>query len=134
MAPGSPVATWQLDASYSALRITPHVDPASHDARASSFDGNAPRHQWQVHSTTQIGSRTEAQLAFYHVGALRQLEVPAYTRLDTHVELKLGRGFAAILFGRNLLNSSHAEFASPNAIAGSFVPRSALVQLRWQFR
>jgi iron complex outermembrane receptor protein len=130
----SPLPTWQLEASYTALRLTPIVDAASRDSLAPLFDGNAPRQQWQLHSTTQIGARTQVQAAFYRVGALRQLEVPAYTRLDTYVEVNLGRGLAAILSGRNLLNTSHIEFSSARAIAGSSVPRSARVQLRWQFR
>jgi iron complex outermembrane receptor protein len=129
----SPDPTWQLDASYAALRLTPMVDAASHDIAAPFFDGNAPRQQWQLHSTMQMGTRTQVQAAFYRVGALQQLQVPAYTRLDTYVEIKLGRGFAAIVSGRNLLNASHVEFSSAQAIAGSSVPRSARIQLRWQF-
>jgi iron complex outermembrane receptor protein len=130
----SPHPVWQLDASYTALRLTPFVDAASQDAQAPFFDGNAPRRQWQVRSTTQIGARTHTQTAVYHVGALRQLHVPAYARFDTYVEVTLGRGFAAIVSGRNLLDASHAEFTSTEAIAGSSIPRSARVQLRWQFR
>jgi iron complex outermembrane receptor protein len=130
----SPHPIWQLDASYTALQLTPYVDATSQDAMAATFDGNAPRRQWQVHSTTQIGARTQVQAAVYRVGALQQLQVPAYTRLDTYIEFKLGRGFAAIVSGRNLLDASHAEFASAQALAGSSVPRSARVQLRWQFK
>ena len=130
----SPVAKWQLNASYTALRFTPHVDATSLDSMAATFDGNAPRQQWQVHSTTQIGARTQVQAAVYRVGALEQLQVPAHTRFDTYIEFKLGRGFAAIVSGRNLLDASHFEFSSAEAFAASSVPRSARVQLRWQFR
>jgi outer membrane receptor for ferrienterochelin and colicin len=130
----SPLPTWQLEASYTALRLTPIVDATSQDAAAPFFDGNAPRQQWQVRSTTQMGARTQVQAAVYRAGALAQLQIPAYTRLDTYVEVKLGRGFAATMSGRNLLDASHVEFSSAQAIAGSSVPRSALVQLRWQFK
>jgi len=130
----SPVPIWQLSASYTALRLTPIVDAGSLDAQAPFFDGSAPRQQWQVRSTTQIGARTQVQAALYRVGALRQLQVPAYTRFDTYLEFKLGRGFAAVVSGRNLLDSAHVEFASSEAFSTSSVPRSARVQLRWQFK
>jgi iron complex outermembrane recepter protein len=130
----SPFDAWRLDASYSALRITPAVDASSQDQNARFFDGDAPRHQWQARSTTWVGPRIRVTAAFYRVGALSRREIAAYTRLDANAEVSLGGNLTAVVAGRNLLTGSHEEFpGSANRLVGSFVPRSVRVQLRWQF-
>jgi iron complex outermembrane receptor protein len=129
-----PLSKWRLDASYSNVFFTPDLHPASTDATASSFDGNAPQHQWQLHSTTWLTPRIELDGGLFYVGRLRQLDIPAYTRADARLEFKLTNHLAAIAAGQNLLQSAHAEFSSANTgLVGSLVPRSGRVQLRWQF-
>lgn len=130
----SPLDTWRLDASYSALRITPSIDASSLDELAPLFDGNAPRRQWHARSTWWAGSRTQVHTALYRSGALPQLLIPAYTRLDAGVEVTLRDGLTAALTGQNLLDPSHEEFSGfASGMVGSAVPRSARVQLRWQY-
>jgi len=130
----SPVPKWRLDGSYSAVHFRPHLDPASQDVAALSFDGNAPQHQWQIHSTTQLSPRVQFDGSLFHVGRLRQLDVPAYTRIDARLEFKLTRQLSAIAVGQNLLQAAHAEFSDVNSgVVGSTVPRSGRFQLRWQF-
>ncbi len=130
----TPFDVWRLESSYSALRLTPSVNAASMDTAAGAFDGNAPRHQWQTRSTTRLGQRTQVQAAIYRVGALRRLEVPAYTRFDAHVEVALGDRLAVVAAGRNLLTESHEEFSGARSgVAHSAVPRSARLELRWRF-
>ena len=46
----SPAPAWRLDASYTALRVTPHLSPLSQDPEAGQADGSAPRQQWQLRS------------------------------------------------------------------------------------
>jgi len=130
----APLDTWRLDASYSALRITPTIDASSLDEFAPLFDGNAPRHQWHARSTWWAGSRTQVHTALYRSGALPQLLIPAYTRLDAGVEVTLRDGLTVALTGQNLLDPSHEEFSGiASGLVGSSVPRSARVQLRWQY-
>jgi iron complex outermembrane receptor protein len=129
-----PLSKWRLDASYSTVHFTPDLDPASNDATALHFDGNAPQHQWQMRSTTWLTPRLELDGGLYYVGRLRQLDVPAYTRADARLEFKLTNQLSAIAVGQNLFQSAHTEFSAVNtALVGSRVPRSGRVQLRWQF-
>jgi outer membrane receptor protein involved in Fe transport len=130
----SPSSSWRFDGSYSTVHFTPRLDAASGDLAAARFDGNAPRHQWQIHSTALLSPRVQLDGGLYYVGRLRQLGVPSYTRADARLELKLTRSLSAIAFGQNLLQAAHAEFSDLNAgLIGSSVPRSGGVRLRWQF-
>jgi len=128
----SPMPGWRLDASYSTFRLTPHPDASSLDQVAPKFDGNAPAHQWQLHSSVALGPRTEIDGTLFHTGTLTKLAVPAYTRADARVEVRLTRGLSAVAAGRNLLDASHAEYTS-NQIVATRVPRSANVSLLWKF-
>jgi iron complex outermembrane receptor protein len=128
----SPVPRWRLDASYSSFRLTPHPDASSLDQVAATFDGHAPAHQWQVHSSVALGPRTEVDGTLFHTGTLTTLVVPAYTRADARVEVRLTGRLSAVATGRNLIDSSHAEYTS-NQIVATRVPRSANVSLTWKF-
>jgi iron complex outermembrane receptor protein len=129
-----PVSKWRLDASYSNLHFTPHLDAASTDLTSLQFDGDSPQHQWQLHSTAWLTPRVEVDGGLYYVGRLRQLDVPAYTRADARLEFKLTNQLSAIAAGQNLLQSAHTEFSGlASRLVGSTVPRSGRIELRWQF-
>jgi iron complex outermembrane recepter protein len=130
----SPAPAWRLDGSYSAAHFRSRLDPGSQDAFSAAFDGAAPAHQWQLHSTTQIGSRVQVDGALYYVGRLRQLDVPAYTRGDARLEVKLTRQFTVVAVGQNLFQPVHREFSDLNlGLVGSGVPRSGRLQLQARF-
>ena len=130
----SPVRAWTIMGSYSALRLTPKPDASSLDPEALAVDGNAPRRQWQVRSMASLSPRIQFDTALYYTGRLRRLDVPAYTRLDTRLEVKLTDTLSAIVVGRNLLEARHEEFSGALSVyVASRIPRNALVQLRWHF-
>ena len=60
---------WRLEGGYSTFRLTPHLSAQSRDVAAASFDGNAPRAQWQARSAFSIGSRVQADAMLFHTGA-----------------------------------------------------------------
>ena len=129
-----PASWWRLDGSYSGLQVAPRADPASKDPAASGFDGNAPQHQWQLHSSIWPSARTEFDASLYHVGRLRQIGAEAYTRADARVEFKISNRLSAIATGQNLFDPAHAEF--PSAIlpvVNTAVPRSGNVCVSWTF-
>jgi iron complex outermembrane recepter protein len=128
----APAPAWRLDGSYSNFHLTPHPDPSSRDAAARTYDGNAPAHQWQLHSFVRLGPRTDVDVALFRVGALRALGVPAYTRADARVEVRLTTHLWAVAAARNLLDSAHAEFAG-ESVTSTEVRRSAGLQLGWRF-
>ena len=55
----TPAGWWRVDGGYSTFHLTPHLSPASRDAAAASFDGNAPRAQWQARSAFSIARGVE---------------------------------------------------------------------------
>jgi iron complex outermembrane receptor protein len=127
-----PTPQWQLDASYSHLRITSDLDSTSTDPISPNDNGDAPRHQWQVRSTVSLHPGLQLGGSLWHVGQLPQLAVPAYTRLDLRGEIRITTALTLAVMGQNLLDRSHIEFAQPFFHTPS-VPRSARVELRWVY-
>jgi iron complex outermembrane receptor protein len=129
-----PATWWRLDGSYSGFRVSPHLDGASRDPAGAGFDGNAPQHQWQLHSSLWPIPRIQFDASLFHVGRLRQLGARAYTRADVRVELKLSDRLSAIVTGQNLFDRAHAEYPSEHMpIVTTEVPRAAHVSLSWKF-
>jgi outer membrane receptor protein involved in Fe transport len=130
----TPVPRWRLDASYTAFRLTPRLDPASLDVAARTFDGDASRAQWQVHSGVTLGQRTEIDTTLFRVGALAGLKVPAYTRVDARLAVPLGSRLTASFVGQNLFDALHVEFGASQATTRqTLVRRSARFLLTWRY-
>ncbi len=129
-----PTGAWRLDGSYSGLRLVAHPDAESHDPAAPLNDGNAPAHQWQLHSSARLGPRLQLDAGLFHVGRLRTLNVPAYTRADTRIEIKVSKPLSVIAIGQNLFDRAHPEFANANTgQTATLVPRSVNLKLLWRF-
>ncbi len=128
----NPVAPWQLEASYSFLHVTARVDPTSLDPARAASDGNAPSHQWQLRSTASFGPGMQAGASVARVGALDQLRIPAYTRVDARFEVRLSGHLTAAAVGQNLTGGAHREYASDILYLSSGVPRSVRLDLRWE--
>jgi iron complex outermembrane recepter protein len=127
-----PFAAWRIDGSYAGFHVTPHLDARSTDLEALKFDANAPTHQWQLHSSVSLGARMEIDAHVYHVGRLRRLAVPAYTRADARVEVKLKSGLSVVGTGQNLFNRTHVEFSSA-VMDQSLVRRNVHAGFAWRF-
>jgi iron complex outermembrane receptor protein len=129
-----PARWWRLDASYSAFRFTPRLDPASRDATTALFDGDASRHQWVVRSGVSVGRRAEVDLALFRVGRLADLSVPGYTRADARLEIPVTRRLTASVVAQNLFEAAHAEFGDGSGtLIRTLIPRGAHVQLAWRY-
>lgn len=128
----TPVSWWRLEGGCSTFHLTPHVSPESRDADAASFDGNAPGVQWQARSAVSVTARLQLDAMLFHAGALPRLGVPAYTRADMRAEVALTRQLSASVVGQNLFDARHAEYGT-GFVTPTDIPRSATVQLRWQF-
>lgn len=129
----TPVGWWRLDVGYSAFHLAPHLSPASQDVAAASFDGNAPRTQWQARSAFSLPAGGQIDAMLFHTGALRVLGVGAYTRADVRLEAPLTSRFTIAVVGQNLFSPHHTEFAGAGAVVTpTRIPRSARVQLTWR--
>ena len=130
----TPFGTWRIDGSYSAFHLTPHLDPASKDPAAVTFDGGAPAAQYQVHTSVRLGPKAEVTTGLYHVGPLLKTNVPAYTRADARLEFAATKQLSVVATGRNLLERTHRENADPtNPLTSTLVPRTGSVRLVWRF-
>jgi iron complex outermembrane receptor protein len=130
----TPVSWWRLEGGYSTFHLTPHLSPDSRDTAAAAFDGNAPGRQWQLRSALSLAPRTQFDAMLFHTGALRTLDIAAYTRADVRVEVALTRQLSAAIVGQNLFDPRHAEYGGNGAIVtATQIPRSAHLQLRWEF-
>jgi iron complex outermembrane receptor protein len=129
----TPMPRWQLESSYSFLHLTTEVDPASLDPAAPTADGSAPQHQWAGRTTVTVRPGVQFGASVSRVGRLRELRVPAYTRVDARAEFRLTGRLTAAIVGQNLSNGDHREFASDIVYLASSVPRSARLDLRWSF-
>jgi iron complex outermembrane receptor protein len=129
-----PAVWWRLDGSYSGLHVAPHVDASSQDPAAAAFDGNAPQHQWQLHSSIWPAPRIRFDGSLYHVGRLRQVDAEAYTRADARLEFTISDRLSAIAAGQNLFNPAHPEYPAVSSLfVSTAMPRSGTLSLSWTF-
>jgi iron complex outermembrane receptor protein len=129
-----PAPFWRLEAGYTAFHLTTHMDADSGDLEMATYEGNAPRQQWQARSWMALPARFQVDILLLHAGAISELPVPAYTRADLRVEFAATRQLSLVAVGQNLLDSSHAEFAGANQqVLVTRQPRAARVQLVWKF-
>jgi iron complex outermembrane receptor protein len=129
----APSAVWRVDGSYTGLRLVPLPDASSRDAQAALFDGNAPTHQWQVHSSWWLGARVQLNAGLFYVGPLRSLSVPGYTRADARAEMKITRPLSLVIAGQNLFDRAHAEMATYDGVTATLIPRSVNMSLVWRY-
>ncbi len=131
----APARWWRLDGGYSTFHLTPRLSPVSRDTAAASFDGNAPRAQWQSRSAFSLARGVELDAMLFHTGALRNLQIGAYTRADARMRVPLTRALALDVVGQNLFDPAHAEYAGAGAIVTpTLIPRSASINLVWRPR
>jgi outer membrane receptor protein involved in Fe transport len=127
--------TWRLEASYTAFHVTPHLAAASQDLTAATTDATAPRAQWRLASVFSPAARATVNVAIFHVGALEELQVAAYTRADINGEWRFNSRLSLMAIGQNLLDKAHAELAGTGSLLmATQVPRSASLRMRWAFR
>jgi len=126
---------WRVDGSFTGLAVRPHRDRASRDETADAFDGNAPSREWQLRSSVSLTRRVSVDAAVFGVGALRQLGVPAYTRVDLRGAIALSPAVSLIFTGQNLTEAAHYEFANGGTgQTATAIPRSGAVRLEWRLK
>jgi iron complex outermembrane receptor protein len=121
---------WRLTAGYTWLGKDLHLVPGSNDPTGPANLGDDPHTQWSVRSTYRPRDRFDVEVALRHVGALPQPAVPAYTAVDLRAAWQLTPSIEATLALRNAFDPWHLEMQQRPFT--SEIPRSVLVQLRWQ--
>jgi iron complex outermembrane receptor protein len=124
---------WQIDGAFSAFHLTSHPN-GSQDPASPLYDGHAPSRQWRAHLAFPLFARGQGDLHLFRTGALRQLAVEPYTRLDARLEWALTTQLSAEFIGQNLLNAAHFEFRGHETnMQSTLIPRSVGLRLVRRF-
>ena len=124
------IENWRLTASYSWLgtRLTP----------ASDF-AQSPQQQIQVRSYLDLPCHLELNGGIYLVGrstapiATGFDEIPSYVRADLGLIWSPRKWLEVGVWGQNLLQSEHIEFAAQQTPALTEIPRSVLAKVTLKF-
>ncbi|HTA29307.1 MAG TPA: TonB-dependent receptor, partial [Candidatus Cybelea sp.] len=124
------VENWRLTASYSWLgtRLTPAADFSQ-----------SPQQQFQVRSYLDLPYHLELNGALYVVGrstapiATGQDAIPSYVRADLGLVWGPSKWLEIGVWGQNLLQSEHVEFAAQQTPTLTEIPRSVLAKVTVRF-
>jgi iron complex outermembrane receptor protein len=122
---------WRLSGGYTWLHMHVHPNPA--------LNGESPGQQAQIHSYLDLSSRWELNGSAYYVGTVAppvgagHVDIPSYIRLDVGVVWRPTPPLEIGLWGQNLTDPRHAEFANRNSAVLTQVPRSFLIRITKRF-
>jgi iron complex outermembrane receptor protein len=121
---------WRLSAGMLELRKSLHLVEPSTDVTGLAALGNDPRHQWNLRSSWDIGSRNQLDVMLRQVGGLPAPVVAGYTAVDANWDWKVTPGFSVALRAQNLFDKRHVEFNDVGI--ASQIERRVFVRLAWQ--
>ena len=125
---------WRLSASYSWLQ--------------TAFGGNllaaqtSPENQFNIRSSLDLGRGWEFDSALYYVDQVKSQSqnvtgaftaIPAYVRMDLGLTWRPNEHLEFSIWGQNLLDGGHPEFASYKTPNVAEVPRSIFGKITWRF-
>ena len=123
-----PADNWRLEGSYS------YIELFTHDSAVNDDETNQPVNQFQVRSMLDLTKDLEFNSAFYFVDNVSNRDAKSYGRLDLGLTWRPRENLEIALWGQNLLDPSHREFAEPffNDAAGE-VERGVFLQATIHF-
>ena len=123
---------FKLSGSYSVMDMFLHVaDDGGFDQETA--EGLTPHHQANARASWNITEDVSLDTSVYYVDQLSQSDVDDYVRLDLNLGWRIDDGVRFNLIGQNLLEESHREFSSENALNAAEVERSVFGKLTWEF-
>jgi iron complex outermembrane receptor protein len=117
----------EVAALPSGMALPPTPDDGAH--------GSAPRHQGQLRTSASVARNIDVDATLFAVGAIRDIQVPAYTRMDARIAWRPGTHIELSLVGQNLFGGAHSEFGgqSTNVAVASAMRRSGYGSVAWRF-
>jgi len=125
---------WKWIASYSLLEM--HISP---NIGGIPINNQSPQNQFQLRSYLDLPHNVELDGAVYYVDevapvlGLSQTRVPSYVRVDLGVTWRPIKSLEIGIWGQNLADNQHAEFANYKTTLVTEVPRSVLGRITWRF-
>jgi iron complex outermembrane receptor protein len=121
---------WKISPGISAIHVTANNSYLVED------EDNTPQIQTQIRSSLDLTRRLDWDVAFWHIGRLRDGgdgAVPAYNRVDTRLAWRFGEFTEFSIVGQNLLTHLHAEFHDEFGLQRTLVERSVFGKIAWHF-
>jgi iron complex outermembrane receptor protein len=121
---------WRLQVAYTYMEIQLHHNTALD----FNHEGTNPRHQFTFRSTLDLPSNFQFDSTVRYVDNLPALHIPNYLVMDLRLAWWPRKDLELSIIGRDLLDSSHAEFAPSNvAIVQSEVEQSIFGKITWHY-
>jgi iron complex outermembrane recepter protein len=138
----APAAWLRLRGAYTYLDLVIEPNQASANVYAEQtirgaaayLAGQSPRHQFNLRGHLTLSHAVDLDLTARHVSALPLPQIPGYWSADSNLTWHPIPRFEVSLIGSNLLQSSHAEFASElQDIVPTRIERAFGARVRWTF-
>lgn len=127
-----PLEWWRLQTNYSYLQIQIHT--ATGSVSQDVEEGQSPHHQFNLRSSMDLPHNVQMDTFFRYVDSLPERNIDSYLEMDVRLGWKPVKNIEFSLSGRNLLDSSHAEFqAVGTAVPVIEVQRSLFGQISLNF-
>jgi len=122
---------WSLTASYSFVHVQLQPD--------SALDSTSPQQQFQIRSYVDLPYHLEFNGALYYVDQISPpsgaatASIPSYFNLDLGLVWHASKSVEIGIWGKDLIQSEHAEFASQESQLITEIPRSVMATFTSHF-
>lgn len=126
-----PLSRWRLIASYSLLKEVKYS--------GATLLENDPEQQAQIRSCLDITPNLELNGMVSYVDRIdfqninQKVTIPSYVRLDVALVWHPAQSWELGIWGENLLQAKHSEFASDTTTLQVEVPRAIMGRITWRF-
>jgi iron complex outermembrane receptor protein len=122
---------WRLSGSYTYLHMQLRTDP--------TLDSGSPQQQFQIRSYLDLPYHTEFNASLAYVDPITTpagvtvTPIPSYFKLDLGLTWRPTQSLEIGVWGKDLLQSEHAEFTSLETPLITEIPRSVMGTVTWHF-
>lgn len=122
---------WNLDGSFSALRVKLHRGPGSLDATGGDTEANDPDYYFNLRSVMDLPGHLQFSSVLRYVSDLPHPATPGYLTMDMRLAWSPRKDFEVALVGRDLFDDHHPEFRG--TLLTREVNRSVFATLKWTY-
>ena len=130
---------WRLRGAYTFFTMSLHVKPGSTVTSVETTEGSAPKQQFSLRSSMDLGSHVQFDAGLRFVDELAKVgtasqTLPAYTELDLRLAWSPRANLEFAIVGQNLLQSHHQEYVPTLlGVVPAEVQRGVLGTVTWRF-